>query len=70
MAQYKTPKHYLAAVRRHNIKKEPSQSRRCYGGPYEGQHIWLVTDGTFPFQVGDWHGHYNQSMQWVDREQN
>jgi hypothetical protein len=66
MAQYKTVKTYLAAIKRHNKRKETPISRRCYGGPYEGHHLTLVTAGTFPFQVGDWHGRYNESMRWVD----
>ena len=65
MTQYKTPKAYLAAVKRCNKKKEPSVPCRCYGGPYDRQFIWLVTRGTFPFQVGDWHERYDESMQWI-----
>ena len=66
MTQYKTPKAYLAAVERHNKKPEPTLPYRCYGGPYDTLYLHLVSRGTLPFQVGKWHGRYNESMQWID----
>lgn len=35
------------------------------GGPYAGMPLLLTCPGTLTIKVGNWHGRYNSSMEWV-----